>query len=85
MFRMDGIDIEFSQEAVNAIAKKAIELKTGARGLRTIIEQKMTRLMYEAPSIKDIDKIIVTDQFIEFENVQPEIIKKHNNDQKQVC
>ena len=35
--------------------------------------------------IKDIDKIIVTDQFIEFENVQPEIIKKHNNDQKQVC
>lgn len=85
MFRMDGMEIEFSKEAVNAIAKKAIELKTGARGLRTIIEQKMTKLMYEAPSIKDIDKIIVTDQFIEFENVQPEIIKKHNNDQKQVC
>ena len=87
MFRMDGIEIEFSQEAVNAIAKKAIELKTGARGLRTIIEQKMTKLMYEAPSIKDIDKIIVTDKFIEFENAQPDIIKKKNDSDstKKVC
>ena len=75
MFKIDGIDIEFSDEAVNAIAKKAMELKTGARGLRTILESKMTKLMFEVPSYKDIKKIVVTDKFIEFDNVQPEIIK----------
>lgn len=56
MFKIDGINIEFSPEAIKAIAKKAIELKTGARGLRTIIEGKMTKLMYDAPSYKDVEK-----------------------------
>ena len=84
MFKIDGINIEFSDDAVKAIAKRAMELKTGARGLRTIIESKMTKLMYEAPSLKDIDKIIVTDKFIEFENEQPEIIKKDDR-KKEVC
>ena len=83
MFKMDGIKIEFSEEAVRAIAKKAMELKSGARGLRTILESKMTRLMYDAPSLKDVDKIVVTDKFIEMENGEPEIIKKI--DIKQVC
>lgn len=78
MFKMDGVDIEFSDEAINAIAKKAMDLKTGARGLRTIIESKMTKLMFEVPSYKDIKKIIVTDKFIEFDNEQPEIIKLDN-------
>lgn len=84
MFKIDGINIEFSDEAVKAIAKRAMELKTGARGLRTIIESKMTKLMYEAPSLKDVDKIIVTDKFIELENEQPEIIKKEEK-KKEVC
>lgn len=78
MFKMDGVDIEFSDEAINAIAKKAMDLKTGARGLRTIIEGKMTKLMFEVPSYKDIKKIIVTDKFIEFDNEQPQIIKLDN-------
>ena len=78
MFKMDGVDIEFSDDAVAAIAKKAMELKTGARGLRTILESKMTKLMFEVPSYKDIKKIVVTDKFIEFDNVQPEIIKVDN-------
>ena len=84
MFKIDGIKIEFSPEAIKAIAKKAIELKTGARGLRTIIEGKMTKLMYDAPSYKDVEKIIVTDRFIEMENGQPEIVKKVD-DKKAVC
>ncbi len=84
MFKIDGIDLEFSQDAIKAIAKKAMELKTGARGLRTIIESKMTRLMYDAPSFKDVEKIIVNDKFIELENGQPEIIKKET-DKKEVC
>lgn len=88
MFRMDGIKLEFDEMAVKSIAKRAMQLKTGARGLRTIIESKMTKLMYEAPSIKDIDKIIVTENFIELENGQPEIIKKEgnrNDEKKEVC
>ena len=86
MFKMDGIDIEFSDDAIKAIAKRAMELKTGARGLRTIIEGKMTRLMYEIPSYQDVEKIIVTDKFIELENAQPEIIKKSDiSSKKEVC
>ena len=84
MFKIDGINIEFSDEAVKAIAKRAMDLKTGARGLRTIIESKMTKLMYEAPSLKDVDKIIVTDKFIELENGEPKIIKKDSGKQE-VC
>ena len=83
MFKIDGINIEFSKDAIQAIAKKAMELKTGARGLRTIIEGKMNRLMYEAPSYKDIEKIVVNSNFIELENAQPEIIRK--SDSKAVC
>lgn len=83
MFKMDGIKIEFSDDGVKAIAKKAMELKTGARGLRTILESKMTRLMYDIPSFKDIEKIIVTDKFVELENGEPEIIKKQEI--KEVC
>lgn len=84
MFKMDDIEIEFSNEAVRAIAKKAMELKTGARGLRTIIESKMMQIMYDAPSLKDVEKIIVTDKYIELENGELKIIKK-SVDKKEVC
>ncbi len=82
MFKIDGVEIEFSAEAVNAIAKKAMELKTGARGLRTILENKMTKLMFEIPSYKDVKKVIITDKFIEFDNAEPQIIKV--DDKKEV-
>ncbi len=84
MFKIDGIKIEFSSDAIRSIAQKAMKLKTGARGLRTIIESKMTKLMYEAPSLKDVEKIIVTDKFIELDNGQPIIVKKDNT-KKEVC
>ncbi len=75
MFKMDGVEIEFSQEAVKAIAKKAMDLKTGARGLRTKKKTKMTKLMFEVPSFKDVKKVIITEKFIQEENVDPEIVK----------
>lgn len=84
MFKIDGIEIDFTEDAVKAIAKRAMELKTGARGLRTILESKMTRLMYDVPSLKNVDRIIVTDKFIELDNGEPEIIFK-NEDKKEVC
>lgn len=84
MFKIDGIEIDFTEDAVRSIAKRAMELKTGARGLRTIIESKMTKLMYEVPSLKNVERIIVTDEFIEQENGQPQIILKEN-DKREVC
>ena len=76
MFKMDNIDIEFTQEAIKAVAQKAIELKTGARGLRTIIESKMMKTMFDAPSHKNIEKIIINEKFIKEKNAEPEVIYK---------
>jgi len=59
LFEIDGIKLEFTNEAVSAFAKKAIELKTGARGLRTIMENAMLPIMYTAPSNKNIQKIVM--------------------------
>lgn len=76
MFKIDGIDIEFTQEAIDAVSKKAIELKTGARGLRTILESKMIRLMYDMPGKNNIEKVIITKKFIEEENAEPDVVLK---------
>lgn len=75
MFKIDGVEIEFSEDAVQAVAKKAMELKTGARGLRTILEDKMMKLMYDLPSHHDISKIVVTDKFIEQDGIDPDMVK----------
>ena len=64
MFDMDGINLIFKDEAVKAVAKKAMKLKTGARGLRTILEERMLKLMYSAPGDKTIDSIVIDDKFI---------------------
>lgn len=61
----DGIELEFEKDAVTAIADKALERNTGARGLRAIIEESMADIMYEAPSDKNIRKITVTKECIE--------------------
>ena len=57
---MDEVQLEFEQDALEAIAAKAIERKTGARGLRSIIESVMMDLMFEIPSKKDIKTCTVT-------------------------
>lgn len=60
LFDFDNIELEFEQDAVVAIAEKAIERNTGARGLRAIIEETMSDIMFEVPSDNDIDKVIIT-------------------------
>lgn len=64
MFFLDGINLTFTDGAVRAVAKKAIKLKTGARGLRTILEGKMTDLMFSVPSDKTIKEIIIDENYI---------------------
>ncbi len=75
IFEMDNVELIFEPEAIEEIAKKAIERKTGARGLRSIVERIMLDLMYEIPSRNDIEKVIVTKEVIT-ENVPPKIILK---------
>jgi ATP-dependent clp protease, ATP-binding subunit clpX len=65
MLAMDNIELEVEEEAISAIANKAIELKTGARGLRGIFEGMMTDVMYELPSRNDVHKCIVTKETVE--------------------
>ena len=60
LFEMDGVELEFEDDALIAIADKAIERNTGARGLRSIMEKLMMTVMYEIPSRKDVSKVIVT-------------------------
>ncbi|WP_409227843.1 ATP-dependent Clp protease ATP-binding subunit ClpX [Gudongella sp. SC589] len=65
LFSMDDIELEFEEEALELIARKAIERKTGARGLRSIIEEKMLDIMYELPTMENVQKCIVTKDTIE--------------------
>lgn len=65
LFSMDDVTLEFEDEALELIAKKAIERKTGARGLRGIIEESMLDTMFEIPSRDDIEKCIITKDTVE--------------------
>lgn len=60
LMEMDGVTLEFEKEALEKIADKAIELNTGARGLRTITEKLMTHFMYEIPSEEDVHELVIT-------------------------
>ena len=75
MFKIDGVDLQFSPDAIRSIAKKAIELKTGARGLRTIIEGCMLDVMYKTPSDRRIEKIVISSRCING-NEKPKIIRR---------
>ena len=72
---MDGIELEFEPDAIRAVAKRAIELKTGARGLRTILEEKMLDVMYTCHFDVNIQKIIIDKKFIEGKS-KPIMIKQ---------
>ncbi len=65
LLKLDGVELEFTQDALEAMVEKAIERKTGARGLRSIIEDSMRDVMYEVPSNSKISKCIITKDVVE--------------------
>ncbi|HOR86036.1 MAG TPA: ATP-dependent Clp protease ATP-binding subunit ClpX [Bacillota bacterium] len=73
LFELDNVDLEFEDGAIEEIAQKALDRKTGARGLRAIFEENMLNVMYEIPSRDDIDKCIVTKDTIS-EHKEPDIV-----------
>ena len=75
LFEIDGVELEFTHDALSAVAKKAIERSTGARGLRSILEEIMIDIMYELPSNKSIAKVIIDEKCVS-EKAKPQYILK---------
>ncbi|QOR36392.1 ATP-dependent Clp protease ATP-binding subunit ClpX [Clostridium sp. 'deep sea'] len=80
LLSFDNVELEFTEEALRSVAKKAIKLETGARGLRSVLEKLMLELMYELPSKDDISKCIITDGVIN-DDEEP-IIVRSSKDKK---
>ena len=81
VFDMEGVKLTFDPEAIRAIAKKGIERETGARGLRSIMEEIMIDLMYEIPSMKGVQEVIISEEVVNL-NSRPVINYLSNKDQK---
>jgi ATP-dependent Clp protease ATP-binding subunit ClpX len=59
LFEMEGVELELREDALSGIARKAMERKTGARGLRTIMEQVLLDIMYDLPSMDHVGKVVI--------------------------
>lgn len=79
LFEMEGVEIDFREEALRAVARKAMERKTGARGLRSILENVLLDTMYHVPSDKGVSKIVIDEACI---NGESEPIKIYENTEK---
>ena len=73
LFAMESVSLEFRESALGAIAQRALERKTGARGLRSIIEHALLDVMFELPSLSNVEKVVVDEGTIEGEQ-QPLLI-----------
>ena len=68
MFEMEGVDVDFREDALRAIADKATERKTGARGLRSILESVLLDTMYELPASESVSKVVIDESVIKGES-----------------
>ena len=88
LFRMDDVELEFTDEALVAVADEALKLQTGARGLRAILEQTLLDVMYEIPSLKDVTRCTVDEDSIlngapvSLETADAELIQLQSREQK---
>ncbi len=73
-FEMDQVDLEFTEGALKAISRKTLEVNTGARGLRSVVEDTILEIMYDLPSQNDITKCIINEEVIE-KSKEPELIR----------
>lgn len=78
LLKMDNVDLEFEQEAIDLIAKEAIKRKTGARALRSIVEEIMLDVMYDVPTKDNIDKFVVTSEMVK-NRKNAEVVKLPTN------
>ncbi|SFM34002.1 ATP-dependent Clp protease ATP-binding subunit ClpX [Ectothiorhodospira mobilis] len=81
LFDMEGVEIEFREDALRAVARRAMERKTGARGLRTILEQVLLDSMYDIPSTEGVSKVVIDDAVI-LGDAKPYLIYENSDYQK---
>ncbi|WWO96659.1 MAG: ATP-dependent protease ATP-binding subunit ClpX [Candidatus Dasytiphilus stammeri] len=84
LFNLENIELEFSNEALSSIAQKAMLRKTGARGLRSIVENVLLQIMYDLPSMTDVVKVIIEKSVIEGKTV-PTMIYSNKHKAQQAC
>jgi ATP-dependent Clp protease ATP-binding subunit ClpX len=75
LFDMEGVELDFREDALRSVARKAMQRKTGARGLRTILENVLLDTMYDLPSLRNVQKVVVDEQVIEG-NAKPYIVHR---------
>lgn len=75
LFELDGVELDFEREALEAIADQAILRQTGARGLRAIMEEVLMSVMYEVPSRKDVARVVITAEVVR-SNVNPTLVPR---------
>lgn len=83
LFDMEGAEVDFRSEALQAVAHKALERKTGARGLRSIMEATLLDIMYQLPSMENVSKVVIDEGVINGEN-DPILIYENTEQQKAV-
>ena len=76
LFEIEGVDLKFSDGALRAIVQEALARKTGARGLRSILEENMLDIMYDVPSDNRIKEVVITEEMIVEEKADPIIVYK---------
>jgi len=81
MLELDDVELKFEETALRAIAKEAIERKTGARGLRSIMEGFMNDVMFEVPDRDDVEEIVITEEFVKEKNVT-DLLKESKRNKK---
>jgi ATP-dependent Clp protease ATP-binding subunit ClpX len=79
LFELEGVKLTFKEDALKAIAEKAIERKTGARGLRSIIENMLLDTMYEVPNLDDVTEVVVNADTVNKDDVQPIYVRGDSN------
>ena len=77
IFRFEGAKLTFKEDALNEIAKKAIKKKTGARGLRSIIEAILLKTMFDLPSVDNVEEVIVNESVV-LGQIEPIIVHSKN-------
>ena len=82
LFEMEGVKLTITEDALRAIAKKAIERKTGARGLRAIMEDNLLELMYDIPDKKDVSEIVINEDVIDEHKEPVYVYKKEEHGEK---
>jgi ATP-dependent Clp protease ATP-binding subunit ClpX len=75
MFEIDGVELEFEDEAIEAIAEQALLRGTGARGLRAILEEVLQQVMFEVPSREDVERVVIT-RAVVLDNVYPTLVPR---------